>query len=997
MLLLLTGVMCMAISFTGNKITNQEYGTSTIDKFNGVDKTTTPTEVDPTRAIDMSNYLPDGNSLVKRHGVKQVKSSQLENGKLINFCYYKNNKIYYYECDETVNDTTYNRVFIIETETNNSTSINRVYKNSISFARNFSSIEYEGKLFILCDSGYYLFDGTTLTNLVDYDNNSISYNTYIPTRYIIPTYDSNLEKDTNTAMLEDINIATNKFCVRTLPLASTKLNLKLNPLYSVNALNPSSNWGVIYVELEGYIDLSEYSKYVPALSLTSAKLDLTECSEKTQDSSIQIPMTWDTNKKMYKIKATFTEDEEVPSASTGDCPVWLNGGTSDIEKDIAEVSKVIQNAELKFYFIDNSVSIKITDFKYFKPFGTDGYTDRLFLYGNPNYPNLDIHSGYASQSNDRWKDYTYFPDSSYQTLGSSDSAITGYGILSNGAMAIFKQSKENEPNLFFRTAVNATKMASDGTIQSTMYGVDEYYPITRSGVNIGSDYFEQVIQFGNDLLINTPSGLYRIDVGTSTATQTYYAKEVSYFLRNEWSSDITGSIHCVYDNKLFIKRKNKDGKYRIYVADMNRYSFKDSIQQYEWWILDGIDVDVFKVIENELYMVNDIGIYQFGTDFVDEDFIAITDVQVGDTFISSELFIDTDDDKCILSPSNYLIEKISNSSEKYNEWLNFKENTILSINNNDIITDIAYEVKIREIVELDEINKYKLAVIDCSSEQLELLNQLITVVVTGVPLSDGLNTFVAKEIEYEYDENNKLVPIITVETQNVLGTVGDSLQDIVLHLNTINQQYYDYYIKELYTDVDIDDDNCYDFSHIEKNNDKFYYVNNVTGQFVELPNTTLFNVFDVGIMVRRKKYTLDLDLNSSELTFVALKQSRPVKAYWYSCLDDCGHIEYLKTANYLYFVPETKRGGLTHIGYRTNKKEVGYDARYFTKQLDFNDIDFEDFGFGELEFGHSISSKKKIKNFSFIQLIAYSYEPKDSTLAQITYRYKYTKNNKGVK
>ena len=1028
MLLLLTGVMCMAISFNTNGITNQQYGTSTVDKFNGVDKTTTPTEVDNSRAIEMSNYLPDGNSLVKRYGVKKIELDILEKAtinlnindiELLDWWKYKDYDICFIKCNHTITSdnvsTTYHFGFLYKNSTSTNPTFYGLSGNSTDVTHS-QAIDYEGKLFILCNCGYYLFDNNGFVPVFDYSTNTLNDNIYIPSMFKIPTYNSSDESDDYSGLLEidKYNISTNKFYARTQELINTKLNLSV-AYRSYQTIPATNNWCCVQIGLSGYIKVNEMAEGEFLNTNNKLIIDFTEMDNYEQiiqsfNYKVEIPYTYSNN------KITFNLSYEGFSEDVG---VWLkadeNGNFST-----TKVMDYIKNYKFKIPYVKKT-GISINDFKYIKSYGVNGYTDRLFVYGNPNYPNVDIHSGYASQTIKRWQDYTYFPDDSYQSLGSSDNAITGYGILSNGVMAIFKQSKNNEPNLYFRSAINATQMSSSGTVESSMYGLDEYYPITVSGINIGSDYENQVIQFGNDLLINTPSGLYKIEVGTSTATQTYLVKEVSYFLRNEWSSDMTGSIHCVFGNKLYIKRKNKEGKYRIYVADMNRYSFKDSIQQYEWWILDDINVDMFKVVDNQLYLINSNGLYNFNEgSFYDEDYVYTNQIRVGDEWIESELFFDKDDDEFILSTGNYYIEEANNSSDKQSAYNEIKSN--MQINYTGDAKLMFKDIEFEQVEHLTDIT------VEVDNESITLSRELINIKGKDMDLlySIWCNMAIAQygltyiSCSFSGTEENLILNVEYISTTEVNiiyaynsdGVTWEELVEAYNNLytltNTIPALYID--IKELSNKhmltIAVDEMYCfkdnvrYDLSHVFKNEDKLIYANTDTGQYVELGDV-YFNTFTYVMMFNGIKYSnVRLKLNgiSSVLysnRIIKITMKKPVKAYWYSHFNQCNRIDYLKTADYMYFVPETKRGGLTHIGYRTNKKEVGYDARYFTKQLDFNDID--EFGFGELEFGHSISSKKKIKNFAFIQLIAYSNNEKDSTLAQLTFRYRYTKNNKGVK
>ena len=74
-------------------------------------------------------------------------------------------------------------------------------------------------------------------------------------------------------------------------------------------------------------------------------------------------------------------------------------------------------------------------------FGVNGASDRLFLSGNPDFPNYDWFSGY--------NDPTYWDDGSYSTLGQSDSAIVGYSIVSS-RIAAHKDGMESERSVVIR-------------------------------------------------------------------------------------------------------------------------------------------------------------------------------------------------------------------------------------------------------------------------------------------------------------------------------------------------------------------------------------------------------------------------------------------------------------------------------------------------------------------------------------------------------------------
>lgn len=74
-------------------------------------------------------------------------------------------------------------------------------------------------------------------------------------------------------------------------------------------------------------------------------------------------------------------------------------------------------------------------------FGINGAADRLFLSGNPDWPNRDWFSGQ--------NDPTYWPDTGYSVLGSDRSAIMGYSIVNN-LLAAHKDHNETDRNVVIR-------------------------------------------------------------------------------------------------------------------------------------------------------------------------------------------------------------------------------------------------------------------------------------------------------------------------------------------------------------------------------------------------------------------------------------------------------------------------------------------------------------------------------------------------------------------
>lgn len=201
----------------------------------------------------------------------------------------------------------------------------------------------------------------------------------------------------------------------------------------------------------------------------------------------------------------------------------------------------VDNVVITFAKTVSGYADRIKKCKFFAIFGV-GNNLRVFLSGNPDYPNQDWYSA--------MQDPTYFPDLNYTKIGSEGVAIKGYALL-QGAMHILKESSTYDPTIWTRTI--ATE--SDGTI---------YFPVRPNNSSIGLLATESVKAINDICYMLTKQGIYRI-------TSTYVSDERGL-------DHISGNI----DAKL-LKEDNLDkaiafdyeGKYglavngKVYVIDYN--------------------------------------------------------------------------------------------------------------------------------------------------------------------------------------------------------------------------------------------------------------------------------------------------------------------------------------------------------------------------------------------------------------------------------------------
>jgi len=138
-------------------------------------------------------------------------------------------------------------------------------------------------------------------------------------------------------------------------------------------------------------------------------------------------------------------------------------------------------------------------------FGVSGAMDRLFLSGNPDYPNYDWYSAQY--------DPTYFADTSYSVLGSSGSAIIGYSIVSN-YLAAHKDKYERDQNIILREG-DLVESEPSFRIINTLQGAGAVAPFSFA-------------YLATEPLFLTNQGVYAVTAQDVTGEK--YAQNRSYFL-----------------------------------------------------------------------------------------------------------------------------------------------------------------------------------------------------------------------------------------------------------------------------------------------------------------------------------------------------------------------------------------------------------------------------------------------------------------------------------
>lgn len=245
-------------------------------------------------------------------------------------------------------------------------------------------------------------------------------------------------------------------------------------------------------------------------------------------------------------------------------------------------------------------------------YGIEGATDRLFVGGNPDYPNRDWFSGLKSVSQEdiekdetaktaSLEDFTFFGDLSYSTIGLDTNEIVGYSLVGN-YLAAHKSDGADGRNVIMRygeyTEIGGIQRASF-RIVNTIQGVGA----------IGSYNFAYL----NESLFATKLGIYAITAQDITGEK--YTQERSFYIRNALiEEDLENSYACTYNDFYVIATPKRvyllDGLQKVYEKNNPYSSF-----QYECYYWEIPNINVIFVEDNTLcFGTYDGEIMKFYTD-----------------------------------------------------------------------------------------------------------------------------------------------------------------------------------------------------------------------------------------------------------------------------------------------------------------------------------------------------------------------------------------------
>lgn len=213
-------------------------------------------------------------------------------------------------------------------------------------------------------------------------------------------------------------------------------------------------------------------------------------------------------------------------------------------------------------------------------YGMSGQRDRLFVSGNPHYPNYDWYC--------KANDPSYFGDTWYSVLGQDNSAIIGYSVL-NGALLTYKDGAENDSNVVLRNGVY------DNNLKEIVFPTQGNYEAAGA---LGKHTFETLQN--EPVYLTTEKTIHAITQHDYSGERS--SQERSYFISSALAAEenLEEAYSLVHDGFYMLAVGDK-----IYILDSKQPCYqKDtpySNRQYECYLWTHIGARILGEIEDRIY------------------------------------------------------------------------------------------------------------------------------------------------------------------------------------------------------------------------------------------------------------------------------------------------------------------------------------------------------------------------------------------------------------
>ncbi len=537
--------------------------TATLGGFKGVDLSSSPLHVAPSRATSMRNFINEGGVSRKRKGWRQIFS-----------CSGRINGIFRIPGEKGVivhAGTSFRKFIYTDGKWESKTFYGTCETDTRSYA-----FYNGGNLYIVgCGRILVLHNGNGMESVWSLATTNPGYN-YTPTTTI--SIDADGVVDLHRATLEGVNLLSpwrKNTLVGNSSLSST-FQLDGEPVISDHI------YGKVYVSGEVLFKHKDGSK--------TARWTFSTYIDEYEDED-----------KDYMYTATATDGTKIDytwfaGAAFGDIdfhPTVTRDGKIHFKFPTAGVVEGASNITVRFCVNIFEEHSKLAGCTVASAFGAQGENERLFLGGNPDDPARE----YWSEAGD----LSYIPDTNSMYVGGNESSIIGYAKLSDDVQAVFKGSAIGEGKVYYRTGVKTTITDADGdAVPAT------YFPVTEGMINEGPITPHAIANLWGDTVFLSKNGVFGVELSSNVSSGERYARERSRMIYTELQKkDLSDAAAVVYQGRYYLAT----GDGTCYVADArHKTAVEGSLDtNYEWWVWDNVPARCFGVLDDMLLFGDDQG------------------------------------------------------------------------------------------------------------------------------------------------------------------------------------------------------------------------------------------------------------------------------------------------------------------------------------------------------------------------------------------------------
>lgn len=330
------------------------------------------------------------------------------------------------------------------------------------------------------------------------------------------------------------------------------------------------------------------------------------------------------------------------------------------------------NMTIKFPCYDNGASSFVEGCTFGTRFGHNNSLNRLFLSGNPNMPNYDIHSVEPNVTNENdgssvlEGDFSYFPDEAMCKYGESENSIVGYDVVSDSKLLVLKNKSAKERTIYFRVPNMVTMLDSSGNVMKDVSGNElkqEEYSVYMSNSPVAGVSQFSIANFNGDtVFVDDDNEVAGLDIEGIVGDSQRQANTRSHYIDRKLKGfDMSKANLETFGRYLILDIPNV----AAFVTDRETISNG----QYEWWRIDSMGSRCFMEMDGELYYATEDGTLckLVEGEYSDKDRYFI-DVALGD--MSSDKVIITDSKYTdIFNKENLFTWRTKPKTKSYMAWI----------------------------------------------------------------------------------------------------------------------------------------------------------------------------------------------------------------------------------------------------------------------------------------------------------------------------------------